>query len=122
MKKRSLKEFLGLEEGPTQLNGESFNKLLREEISAVLAEEDSRKSARKPRPTRMSLKSVYGRLYEQDESAAAAEVQEEPVDNKVLLVLYGPPAAGKGAAKKLATDLAGKELKDGEKNFKDFFF
>ena len=68
------------------------------------------------RPTRKT--SLADLLFEQADSLEAA--QESPVDNKVLLVLYGPPAAGKGAAKKLATGLAGKELKKGEKNFKDF--
>lgn len=118
MKKRSLKEFLGFDDEPVYLSRNNFNKILREEINNVLAEDSSH--LRRPKTDQqLSLKAVHG-LYEQDESAAAAEVQEAPVDNKVLLVLYGPPAAGKGAAKKLATDLAGKELKDGEKNFKDF--
>tara|TARA_A100001011_G_scaffold339427_2_gene370872 strand:+ start:330 stop:2054 length:1725 start_codon:yes stop_codon:yes gene_type:complete len=114
MKKLSLKEFLGLEDQAVKLNSRNLNRILREEIAVVLSEE------RKPQPKRHSLKNVRG-LYEQEDVAAAVtDIQEEPVDNKVLLVLYGPPAAGKGAAKKLATDLAGKELKDGEKNFKDF--
>ena len=93
MKKLSLSQILGYEATPNSLTRKAFNEVIRREIRSVLAEE---------------------------ESAAAAKVQEEPVDNKVLLVLYGPPAAGKGAAKKLATDLAGKELKAGEQNFKDF--
>jgi len=62
--------------------------------------------------------SLSSLLFEQVSDLESAQNQE--VDNKVILVLYGPPAAGKGAAKKLATDLAGKELKAGENNFKDF--
>jgi|LWDU01.1.fsa_nt_gi hypothetical protein len=119
MKKFSLSQVLGYEPSSRRLTGRSFNEVIRAEIRVVLAEEDASRPTRRVKRTARSLKEVH-RLNEQEESAAAVEVQEEPVDNKVLLVLYGPPAAGKGAAKKLATDLAGKELKDGEKNFKDF--
>ena len=67
------------------------------------------------RKVKMSLASL---LFE--EPASIDQAKEMPVDNKAILVLYGPPAAGKGAAKSLATNMAGKELKKGEKNFSKF--
>ena len=64
--------------------------------------------------------SVLANLLFEEGPASLDAAQEQEVENKTILVLYGPPAAGKGAAKKMATQLAGKELKKGEKNFKDF--
>jgi len=64
--------------------------------------------------------SITHALFEDATSPGAVEAQDEEVEQKVLLVLYGPPAAGKGAAKKLAVNLAGLEQKEGEDDFKGF--
>ncbi len=71
-------------------------------------------------PKPKSTSRLVNLLFEQEAPASIEDAKEQEVENKTILVLYGPPAAGKGAAKKMATDLAGKETKEGEKNFKDF--
>lgn len=85
-------------------------KMTRRQLRSVILTELNRSAGRKP--------SLADLLFE--EPASLEQAQEQEVENKTILVLYGPPAAGKGAAKKMATDLAGKETKEGEKNFKDF--
>lgn len=92
----------------TRITISKLRELVREELSHGMTSQ-----ARAHNPSLADL------LFEEAPSSIE-DAKEQPVDNKTILVLYGPPAAGKGAAKKMATDLAGKETKEGEKNFKDF--
>lgn len=63
---------------------------------------------------RTGLPSLSSLLFEEDLSDIAQDVEAKPV---TLVVLYGPPAAGKGAAKKAVGDFAGI---DADQNYKDW--
>ena len=84
-----------------------IQRLTRDELRKIIHEESSSKPVKK-------MPSLSSLLFEEDLASIAQEVEAKPV---TLVVLYGPPAAGKGAAKKAVGDFAGI---DADQNYKDW--
>ena len=83
-------------------------KLTKRQLRRIIQEEMSGKKTR-------SLSSI---LFEEPEKADfQAIAQKEDAKPVTLVVLYGPPAAGKGAAKGAVGDFAGI---DADKNYEDW--
>lgn len=83
-----------------------IRKLTKNELRKLIHEEAGKSARRLP-----SLTSI---LFEEDLASIAQKAEAKPV---TLVVLYGPPAAGKGAAKKAVGDFAGI---DADQNYKDW--
>jgi hypothetical protein len=84
-----------------------IRRLNKTELRRLIQEESSSKRLKKA-PTLASL------LFEEDLADIAEDVAAKPV---TLIVLYGPPAAGKGAAKSAVGDFAGI---DADQNYEDW--
>ena len=85
-----------------------IRKITPRELRKIISEETSTKTKKRSVPSLASL------LFEEDLAQMASQADAKPV---TLVVLYGPPAAGKGAAKGAVGEFAGV---DADTNFEDW--
>lgn len=86
-----------------------MKKLTQQQLRSLIVSE-AKKNTRKP-------KSLATLLFEEEKVDMKAIAQDAGAKPVTLIVLYGPPAAGKGAAKSAVGDFAGI---DADKNYEDW--